>query len=134
MPLSRDFPYAISDSTKPFDRFASVNIGAGVTATVVEFRARAQMRIGYITRFGHAIDDVSAFATSVFRILVSRTPVPDYGNIQDQIGEFHVPSELGPIILPRNTLVTLEVTNNSVGAHLYGMRVRGFYDFGVVVL
>lgn len=128
MPRTIDFPYPRTGGpVNPFDEFASATIAAGANADVLAFRVDTQSRIGYLTRLGHGID-VAAWATTVWSIRVNGVPVRFYGNVQDQIGTFDDPAEIGPVVVRAGDLVSVNVANNDIGAHLFAVRLRGFTE------
>jgi hypothetical protein len=129
MSIPINFSYARTGNVELFDHYASLSVATTVTASIVTVRVPASVSRGFITLYGHGIDDPSAFVTSVFRIKVNGVPDRFYQNIQDQLAPFGEPREIAPILVRPNDLIELEVTNNGGVSKLYAARIRGFYDY-----
>jgi hypothetical protein len=113
----------------PYDFFASLSVGAGVTATVVSFRVPGDCQGGIIDLFGHGIDDVLAWPTTTFRIRRQGVPFRFYESIQDQLGEFRDPQAIGPLEILAGDTIDVQVTNADAVAHLYAARLRGYFRY-----
>lgn len=135
MPIPTNFPYERSKRVESFDAYASVTVAVSTTPTILcSFQAPSNIGKGYITLFGHGIDDVTAWVTSIWQIRRNGAGVKDYAQIRDQLAEFTDPKEVGPIPFYASDVLDVIVTNGSAGAHLYAARLRGFVDYGVSAL
>ena len=129
MSIPINFAFERSANVELFDYYASLSIATTATGIIVSFRVPTQVKRGFLTVYGHGIDDPSAFVLSVFRIKVNGIADKFYQNIQDQLAPFGEPREIAPILIRPGDLIELEATNNNALTKLYAARVRGFYDF-----
>jgi hypothetical protein len=135
MPIPVNFPYERSKRVESFDTYRSVTVAVGTNPTILcTFQAPSNMGKGYITLFGHGIDDVTGWPLSTWQIRRNGAGVKDYAQIQDQLAEFTDPKEIGPIPFYASDVIDVVVINGSAGAHLYAARLRGFVDYGVSAL
>lgn len=129
MAIPINFPYERSGNVEAFDYYASLSINNGATSIIRAQRVPVSIKRGFITFYGHGIDDPSNFVNSIFRIKINGVPDRYYELIQDQLAPFSEPREIAPILLRGNDLIELEATNNGTTAKLYSARIRGFYDY-----
>jgi hypothetical protein len=129
MSIPINFSYERSGNVELFDYYASANVANGITASIVNQRVPSSFKRGFITVYGHGIDDPSAFLTSIFRIRVNGVADRYYQSIQDQLAPFGEPREIAPILIRPNDLIELDVTNNGAVSRLYATRIRGFFDY-----
>jgi len=129
MSIPINFSYARTGNVELFDHYASISIAAGITTSIVTVRVPASVSRGFVTLYGHGIDDPSAFLTSIFRIRVNGVPDRFYQTIQDQLAPFGEPREIAPILVRPNDIIELDATNNGAVSRLYATRIRGFYDY-----
>lgn len=135
MPIPANFPYERSKRVESFDAYKSVNVPVSANPVVLcTFTAPSNIGKGYITLFGHGIDDVTAWITSVWQIRRTGAGVKDYAAIADQLAEFTDPKEVGPIPFYAGDTIDVVVINSSAATHLYAARLRGFVDYGVSAL
>jgi hypothetical protein len=124
-----NFAYPRSGNVEQFDYYASLSIAPGVTSDVFRQVVSSNFKRGFITAFGHGIDDPTAFLLSVFSIRVNDVADRYYQNIQDQLAPFSEPREIAPILVRPGDVLSVRVTNNNVASKLYAARIRGFFDF-----
>lgn len=129
------FPYERSGAVEPFDLYRSQTVNFGTTANLLPESALRRVRIpefyrvAWVTLFGHAIDNVSLWSVSVWRITINGVVVRDYNDIRDQLAEFVDPQPVGPIRVEPGQVIGVEVDNNSGATNgIYGARLRGFLE------
>jgi hypothetical protein len=123
-----NFPYPRSGNIVLFDKYGSISLTTLTSGVAIEFQA--QQAGGWITLFGFGIDDVTAFALSIFQITINGVADLNYFNIQDQLAEFKDPKAIAPIKIKIGDIVAVKVFNNTAATRLYGGRLLGFYDYG----
>lgn len=131
MTIPVNFPFKHGPAPELFDFYGSVTVNAGVqNANVISWTVPSQVKQGYLTQLGHDIDDVTAWANTVWTITVNGVPARYYAIIQDQLAEFVDPKDLAPIVIRGGDVVAVIVDNNTANPRLYGARLKGFYDYG----
>lgn len=129
--IPSNFPYARSANVEAFDFYGSSNIVNAASGDIFSQQLRVGFRQGYLTRFGHGIDDPSAFVGSVFSIRINGIADHYYENIQDQLATFKEPLEIAPILIRPGDRISVFVVNNNAASKLYAARLQGFFDYAV---
>lgn len=128
--IPTNFPFPLRGPYETFDKFASATVTAGTESTLIDYTVPQGFNVGYITLFGHGIDDVTVWADSEFRLEIDGIPHKDYGSVQDQLGEFRDPMEIGPVQIQALQRIKVIAANNDSVDHLYAARIRGIFAFG----
>lgn len=126
--IPRNFPFKIYGSPELFDVYASVDIAALSNANVITFTID-RPGTSWLTFFGHGIDVLSAFETSVWKILINGVPIRHYANIQDQLALFNDPRQIVPTRCKQNDVISVYAQNDhATDTYKYGARIWGFHD------
>lgn len=128
-----NFPFPRTPKIEQFDYYASVSItNTSTQTTVVTATIPSSVRKGWITAFGHGIDDPTYFQTSVWRIMVNGNAIPYYFAIVDQLAPFNDPREIAASPFKGGDVISVVASNAGAAAKLYAARLRGFFDYGDV--
>lgn len=118
---------------KPIDRYTptcGATIPPGGSASVVDggFTMPAAGHIGFIVKFGMALDVAASWSTTTFTLTKNGVPIQEYIRITSQLGRVEEPSILPvPIALqPGDTINLLANNGGAAPIQAYG-RIAGWF-------
>jgi len=131
MAIPLNFPYKHSGHVELFDFFESASVNAGANKDLINIQVPTTIKRGFVTYFGHGIDDLTQFKNTVWSLKIGNVLVRAYSKIQDQLGPFSQPQEIIPSVIKPGDFLAVNVLNNGGSAFLFAARLKGFFDFQI---
>lgn len=102
----------------PFDCYGSVSVAPGDTTVVCSAQLRAE-EFARVEKMAHGLDNVAGWGELKWTVKIDGVPIPEYKDIQDQLGETGPMTEIGVRVARELATVSLEVESPSTAGATY---------------